>query len=177
MHGKDSVANALKTQLEAAGKKVVIMHFADYLKFGCKEYLHWNGQKDAFGRSLLQQAGTEGIRHVRPEFWVDTVAVWIDGALHKKYDVFIIPDARFPNEIDHLIDYDFSIDAYVMSVRVTRLDFESPLSEEQQQHASEVSLDNFEFDYYINCGSGVGKLEKATESLTERVLMYLSTST
>lgn len=176
MHGKDTVANMLKDQLELFGQKVVIMHFADYLKFGCKEYLHWNGQKDAFGRSLLQQAGTEGIRYVRPDFWVDNIAVWIDGALHKKYDVFIIPDARFPNEIDYLNSYDFSIDAHVFSVRVTRLNFESPLSEEQQQHASEVSLDNFQFDYYMNCESGLDKLQIATLSLAEMALQFLGAS-
>ena len=164
----------LKKHLELFGQRVLIMHFADYLKFGCKEYLDWNGQKDEFGRTLLQQTGTEGIRARHPDFWVDCISKWIDGALAKKYDVFLLPDTRFPNEIDYFKKFPFHTPIHTFPVRVHRLEFESTLSPEQQQHASEVALDEYEFDYYIYCPSGLDSLEVATLSLVEHLLQIVS---
>ena len=166
-HGKDTTASILKANLEAKGHKVLIMHFADYLKYGCAKYLEWDGQKDDRGRHILQQTGTEGIRSVYPDFWVETVAKWIDGALTKSYDVFLIPDARFPNEIDYLKDFSFHVPVKVLSTRVTRLNFESPLPLAQQQHASETSLDNYQFDLHVRSHSSTEYLEMCVDSLAQ----------
>ena len=48
-HGKDTTAAILKELLEADGKSVKIAHFADLLKFICKTYFDWDGQKDERG--------------------------------------------------------------------------------------------------------------------------------
>ena len=54
-HGKDTLANKLKTLLEAKGKKVFIIHYADYLKMVATQVYNWNGLKDEVGRDVLQK--------------------------------------------------------------------------------------------------------------------------
>ena len=89
-HGKDTAAKILKEKLEDEGYRVLIMHYADYLKFGCTTYLGWDGQKDDYGRTLLQQVGTNQMRHQYPDFWVENVCKWIDASLCRYYDVFLL---------------------------------------------------------------------------------------
>ena len=38
LHGKDSAAIIIKNHLEKKNKKVLIIHYADYLKFICEKY-------------------------------------------------------------------------------------------------------------------------------------------
>ena len=57
----------------------------------------------------------------------------------------LIPDCRFPNEIDKLKAAGFNS----THVRVNRPGFVSPLTDEQQKHISETALDNVEPDYWI----------------------------
>ena len=73
-NGKDTTAGLLKAALEADGYKVLITHYADLLKYICKQFFGWDGQKDDAGRHILQYVGTDIIRQKR----------------------------RFPNEIDYL---------------------------------------------------------------------------
>ena len=42
-HGKDTFANMLQEELLRRGKNCGIIHFADLLKFICKEYYFWSG--------------------------------------------------------------------------------------------------------------------------------------
>ena len=71
-HGKDSVAEIAKEQLELKGKKVLICHYADLLKYICKTFFDWDGNKDDKGRTLLQYVGTDVIRNKNhaPNYWV-----------------------------------------------------------------------------------------------------------
>ncbi len=41
------------------GYKVLIAHYADLVKYVAKTFFEWNGEKDEYGRSLLQHIGTE----------------------------------------------------------------------------------------------------------------------
>lgn len=137
-HGKDTTAGYLKTALEACGKRVLITHYGDLVKYVCKTFFDWNGEKDEYGRTLLQEVGTDRIRSLTPNFWVKFV---IDILNHfpDKWDYVLIPDCRFPNEIDYPKDCGYD----VIHVRVTRRNrhFVSPLTEEQQNHISETALD------------------------------------
>ena len=45
-HGKDTTAGFLKDTLEADGYSVLIAHYGDLVKYVCKMYLGWNGEKD-----------------------------------------------------------------------------------------------------------------------------------
>lgn len=143
-HGKDSSAKFIRKKLEELGKKVLIIHYADYLKFICKEYFGWNGEKDEAGRTLLQYIGTEKIRNKNTNFHVEVIRLLIE-VIGEDFDYIIIPDTRFPNEIQELIKYGFD----VLSLKVIRDDFDSELTLEQKKHPSETALNNYHFDSYI----------------------------
>lgn len=136
-HGKDTTAGYLKEFLEEKGEKVLIAHYGDLVKYICKTFFDWDGQKDERGRSLLQEVGTDTIRAKTPDFWVRFIKDVLDH-FPDKWDYVIIPDCRFPNEVDYLKEHGYS----VKHVRVIRSNFISPLTIEQQKHASEVALDD-----------------------------------
>lgn len=143
-HGKDTSAEIIKEILAERGYKVLITHYADLLKFICKNFFGWNGEKDEAGRTLLQFVGTDCIRAQNPDYWVDFVANLIK-MFPGKWDYVIIPDVRFPNEIARVRDAGFS----ATHVRIVRPGFESQLTEEQKNHPSETSLNDAESDFYI----------------------------
>lgn len=143
-HGKDTSAEIIKENLEERGYSVLITHYADLLKFICKNFFGWNGEKDEAGRTLLQQVGTNCIREQDPDYWVDFVANLVR-MFPDKYAFVIIPDVRFPNEIDRIADAGFP----ATHVRIIRTDFESQLTEEQKNHPSETALDNTAPDFVI----------------------------
>ncbi len=143
-HGKDTAAEITKEALEERGYKVLVTHYADLLKFICKNFFGWNGEKDEAGRTLLQQVGTNCIREQDPDYWVDFVANLIR-MLPGRWDFVIIPDVRFPNEIDRIADAGFP----ATHVRIVRPDFESQLTEEQKNHPSETALNDTAPDFVI----------------------------
>ena len=72
-HGKDTTAGMMKTALESMGHTVLIAHYGDLVKYVCRTFFGWNGEKDAYGRSLLPKVGTDIVREQRPNYWVDFV--------------------------------------------------------------------------------------------------------
>lgn len=159
-NGKDASADILKELLEQGGKKVLITHYADLLKYICKTFFNWNGEKDAIGRGILQRTGTDVIRKVNSDYWVSFISRFLR-MFPNDWDYVLIPDCRFPNEIQRMI-----LDGWdTMAVRVTRTDFTSSLTEEQLQHISETALDNYQFDYYIDSPSGLDNLKIEVEKM------------
>ena len=152
-NGKDTSAEMFKNELAIRGHSVLVIHQADLLKYICKAFFNWNGEKDEAGRTLLQQVGTNVIRKVEPDFWVDFIAK-VTGFFKSTWDYIIIPDTRFPNELERLK----TNDANVFHVRVIRKDFKSPLTEEQQQHPSETALDGIESDFTLLNDKGIDDL-------------------
>ena len=57
-HGKDTLAGYMKNFMEKRGKRVLIIHYGDLLKYICKSLFGWDGQKDEKGRTLLQYVGS-----------------------------------------------------------------------------------------------------------------------
>jgi hypothetical protein len=153
-HGKDTSALIFKEKYEAAGKKVLITHFADLLKYVCKTFFNWNGEKDDYGRTLLQRVGTDIVCAKQPDFWVDFV-VNILKLFEGCWDIVIIPDCRFINEIEKMrANFDTTV------VRVVRPNFDNGLSVTQKQHPSETALDNFEFDAVIYNNGSLAELKQ-----------------
>ena len=142
--GKDFVANIMKEKLEQKGNKVLVTHYADLLKYILKTFFDWDGQKDEHGRHLLQYVGTDVIRRQNPNYWIDFVKDIII-MFSNNWDYILIPDARFPNEITRMFCSNFR----TISIRITRLNYISKLTDEQQQHESETALDSYSFDYYM----------------------------
>jgi len=159
-HGKDTTAGFLYEKLTADGNRVIITHYADLLKYICKEYFGWDGNKDEHGREILQHVGTDVIRKQQPSFWVDFIISLLT-LFKEEWDYVIIPDCRFPNEVNRMKDTFDTI-----HLRVKRTNFISPLTEEQQMHPSETALDDFKPDFWV-----VNDSDK--ESLQRKVNLWI----
>ena len=151
--GKDTIANFMREELEALNNRVLIIHFADMVKFYAQTYFHWSGEKDINGRALLQRIGTDMVRAQDPDYWVDTVARFVAVLdAYNDFDVALVPDARFPNEIVEFKKYI----PHIKTIRVIRynpdgtLFFNPVFTMAQHKHSSETALDTYhEFDYIV----------------------------
>jgi hypothetical protein len=161
-NGKDSTANILKSHFDSINKKSIILHYGDELKSVCSKYFSWDGKKDEKGRHILQFVGTNLARRHHPTIWVDIVILFTK-ALFFDYDYIIVADFRFPDEYTRWIEEGYD----VTTIRIERLDFDNGLTEEQKNHASETSLDNFNFDYTIESESGLNKLQIEVEKFID----------
>lgn len=152
-NGKDATAFLLKEKLELQGNKVLICHYADLVKYIAKTFFDWDGNKDVKGRTLLQYIGTDIVRKRKPSYWVDFIKSIID-LFGSEWEYVLIPDCRFPNEIETWKDDGFNI----TSLHIERLNYENRLTTEQRLHPSETALDDYKFDYYIKASNGIDYL-------------------
>lgn len=166
-HGKDTFANILYEELTNKGNRVLLCHYADLVKYVAKTFFNWNGEKDEKGRTLLQYIGTDIVRKERPNYWVEFILDIID-LFGENWDYVIIPDTRFPNEIDMLKEYYQKVE----HIRVERLGFESTLTEEQKNHLSEIALDNTEPDLTIYNRSCLEELKELVHSYVESGVLH-----
>lgn len=162
-HGKDTAAKLLEETLKAQGNRVLIAHYGDLVKYVCKTFFGWDGKKDEKGRTLLQRVGTDKIRAVSPDYWVDFIVSILD-IFCDEWDYVLIPDTRFPNEYE--IYETYGMDAILL--RVVRPNFVSPLTEEQQKHASEVALDNYRYDATIVNSGNLENLKDAVNDFVNK---------
>lgn len=136
--GKDTAARILRTLLsegDRSADKTLIAHNADLLKYICEKFFSWNGYKDEVGRSLLQHIGTDVVRTKDPDFWVNFL-VNILRMFPDKWDFLIVPDARYPNEIER-----FKAAGHpTVHIHIERPGLVSALTQEQQEHSSETAL-------------------------------------
>lgn len=148
-HGKDTAAGILKSALETDGFSVLVTHYGDLVKYICKSFFNWDGKKDESGRTLLQYVGTDIVRSHSPNYWVDFL-VSVFRMFEENWDYVLIPDCRFPNEIDGMRNAGFD----TVHIRVRRPGFESGLTEEQSNHPSETALDSVKPDVWLeNAGT------------------------
>lgn len=161
-HGKTTVANLMKSCLEARDERVLITNYAGLVKYVCKAFFGWDGKKDDAGRALLQYVGTDIIRKKDPDYWVnfllDMMAFFRD-----EWDYVIIDDCRFPNEIEEweLDDYD------VIHIRVNRGVFNSPLTDKAKAHVSEHALDDVTPDFEIDNSGSISDLKDTVEHVVK----------
>lgn len=163
---KDTTAKIMKSQLESVGKKVLITHYADLLKYICKTFFNWDGEKDENGRSILQYVGTDTIRKKNEDYWVDFLVKFLD-MFYFDWDYVIIPDTRFPNEIECMKE---NFKCLVHTIRVERPNFISLLTEEQLNHPSECALDKYNMDVLITNSGTIKDLELKVKHYLEMVL-------
>lgn len=165
-HGKDTVGDFIKQELnDRFEKRALVMHYADLLKFYCKEYFGWDGNKGETGRTLLQKVGTDVVRAQNPDYWVNHVGEFLS-LFKDQWDYVIIPDARFKNEVFGLVKYGF----IVWHWRVTRPDFDNGLTDEQKSHKSETELDNVRPDFNIINDGDLSNLDaKVIKALEEMI--------
>lgn len=142
-HGKDTAASIIKEHLESLGNNVLIIHYADLVKFVCTKFFNWDGKKDEAGRSLLQYVGTDKIGARYPSYWVNFI-VSVLKVFNDVWDYVLIPDCRYPIEVSRMEEHFTTV-----VLRVERPNFDNGLTLEQKQHVSETSMDEYFFDAVI----------------------------
>lgn len=166
--GKDTTASFIKYFLEKQDKKVLIIHYADYLKYICKQFYGWNGVKDETGRSLLQNFGNN-VRQKNQNFWVDTLINFVD-VVQDDFDFVLVPDVRYLNELaDKRILNNFE----TITVRIERPGYDNGLTEEQKNHISETCLDDYSFDVVIQNNGDLAKLSSEAELFCNLLLQVI----
>jgi hypothetical protein len=113
--GKTTTAEYLRDEFKNHNYKVTLLHFASGVKKTAKECFYWDGVKDEKGRKLLQDIGRIG-RSYNEDIWVDQV---IEGILDYlgEFDIYIVDDWRFPNELLRIEDENFWLDSITMRVQ------------------------------------------------------------
>lgn len=165
--GKDMIAQFMKEELAKHGQKALIIHYADAVKWFCRDFLDWDGKKDEVGRTLLQMVGTDIVRARHPNFWTGIVVGLIQAfEPTSNFDIAIIPDARFPNEVNISLENLKN----ATSVRIERTVNGEPwvnpvLTEDQRNHPSETSLDIFAFDYVVHNDEGLDLLKESAHTI------------
>lgn len=163
--GKDTSAGILKTILEGMGKRVKITHYADHLKNLCKDWLDWDGVKDDYGRTLLQYVGTNIVREQYPAYWVDHMVQMLK-FFGSMFDVALIPDTRFPNEIERIRQSGYK----TVHLRIDRgPDFDNGLTEEQKNHISETALLDYPRDILVQNDGTLEDLHFKMMAVAEKV--------
>lgn len=163
-HGKDTAAGIIKEYLESLGKKVLITHYADLVKFVCTNYFGWDGKKDEKGRTLLQYIGTDKVGAKDPAYWVNFI-VSILKIFDDEWDYVLIPDCRYPVEVTRMTEnFDTT------TIRVERPNFDNGLTLKQKGHPSEVSMDDYNFDAVVYNDAG---LDEFRSKLISFIKSYL----
>ena len=162
--GKDTLENMMKDIYENKNKSVMCLQYAYYLKLYAERITGWDGSEDTKPRNFLQQLGTEIIRNeIDEDFFVNRVIEDIK-VYSYFYDIIIIEDARFKNEIDNIK----TIFKDAIVIRIERPNFKSDLTDYQQKHPTEIDLDGYnKYDYIINNDGTLEDLRKKIEDLVE----------
>lgn len=149
--GKSTIASIISKH-----KKCIILSYALYIKQIAKNVLLWDGNEDDKPRDFLQQFG-DVIKSIDSNLLVNRMVEDIKMYSYF-YDLIVISDARFINEIE-TIKNNFK-NAY--SVRVCGNN--NNLTKEQKNHITEVALDNYDkYDYII----------KNDENIEEKIINML----
>ncbi len=150
--GKGTIAKVLKEHWEEEGKKVILSPYTKYLKQYIKDMTGEEITEEQKPRELLQKFSSELIKNILGynDFFIRRQIEDIN--IYSYFmDIIIIPDVRFPEEINKIKE-NFS---NVISIGVTRKDFKSDLTKEQQNDITEISLDNYhEYDFEIKNNLG-----------------------
>jgi hypothetical protein len=139
---------------------VLIIHFADLLKYICKQFFHWDGNKDEKGRTLLQFIGTNVVGAKNPAYWAEFVVSFLK-MFENEWDYVLIPDCRYPIEVATV---ERTFDTVIL--RVERPNFDNGLTDTQKNHPSEIDMDHYKFDAILYNDKGL-------EELTEKVKWFI----
>ena len=130
--GKSTYANKLAREI----RNSEVLAFADQLKLMAR-MMGWNGVKDLKGRTFLQHLG-DVVNDYDNTFWASYVCYMINDIKNTRgVDDFIISDLRYDHEYQVVVD-----NFPKAKFKVIQIDrqFETNLSDEQQQHPSELGV-------------------------------------
>ena len=160
--GKDTFCSLIRKYYKEKNIHSINLQFSSYIKEYAKKIANWDGDDTDKPRELLQQLGTEVIRKkIDPLFFVKRIIG--DIKVYSNYfDIITISDARTKVEVDS-IKKEFD---NVYAIKVVRPNFDNGLTKEQQQHFTEIDLDDYNcFDYTIINDGTIEDLNKKFEDL------------
>lgn len=162
--GKDTVSKIIKNYYKE--KDSIIISFGHYIKDYAKRVSDWDGSEETKPRELLQQLGIELVKNkIDNKLFIRRVLEDIE-VFSYFYDIIIIDDARLKDEILTLKEkYNDSI-----TIRVIRNNYINDLTNEQNNHLTEVDLDSFkDFDYVIENEDDYKTLLEKTEKILKEL--------
>jgi hypothetical protein len=99
--GKSTLAGYINDEFCERGYISEVFHLAESLKIIARKVFGWDGVKDYKGRKLLQDLG-KTVRSYNPDYWVENTQLMLENDKDYPFDVIIIDDWRYPNEMDFL---------------------------------------------------------------------------
>ncbi len=162
--GKGEVAKIIKEYYLSKKRKPIITEYSKYLKLYANEILGWNGEEPK-PRKFLQELGVTIKENMdMPKILVNRMIEDIK-VYSLYYDVVIISDVRFPEEIEEM-KKTFK-DVY--SIYVINQFGQSELSLQEQTHVTETALENYSnFDVTIT-NDNINVLDNRVIDFIERV--------
>ncbi|MBR2827773.1 MAG: hypothetical protein IKE70_00880 [Bacilli bacterium] len=146
--GKNTFGNFLKEQLKDYGYKPCTMHITEPLYGYARNYFCWNEQEEEKPREFLQKMGIEIIQEKlgKKDFLLNRLFEDIE-ILSNFFDVFIITDTRLKREFQEIKKHYED----VTTIKVKRSNYDTQLTEEEENHITEKEIDEYhDFDYIID---------------------------
>ena len=146
--GKSLVGKYIQEEYIKKNKKVIISPYTKYLKKYIEEITGKKITEKNKPRTLLQKLSSKlikeklGYKNLFINRQIEDISIY-------KYffDVIIIPDVRFPNEIENLKDKFKN----VISICVKRKNYDNGLTKQEKNDITETSLNNYHnFDYILD---------------------------
>jgi hypothetical protein len=181
-HGKNTVADLLRSAGRSKGYNVVEMAFADPLKESAQLIFRltarqiWNGaEKERFDprwnmtpREIMQKLGTEIGRNISPDVWVLNLCYRIQEANFDKNcpnpTLVLVTDTRFPNEVE----LPKKILGEVVTIRVNRPGMPATAFD---SHPSETSLDSYtDWNYTVTNNGSLEQLKQVVELIANELM-------
>lgn len=150
-HGKDTTANHIVRQTRGQAR---IFSFADDV-YALARQLGMQGKDPV----VLQALGTEVGRRIAEDRWTKSL---YNNLLVKRPAIAVIPDVRFPNEIQLVKDLGG------ITIKVHRVDKDGRAfvaGDRNPNHPSEVALDSYNDWDYMLVNDGLPQLRKAVDEV------------
>ncbi len=154
--GKNTVAKIIKNIYNEKNQKTINISYGYYVKEYAKAVSNWDGSEKTKPRSLLQELGTSIRTNIDNLFFIKRIIDDIK-VYSNFFDIITISDARLIKELELPKKYFDS----VTTIRVNKDNFDNGLTETEQEHETEIQLDNYDkFDYNLINNGNIEDLEK-----------------
>lgn len=162
-NGKDTLAEFILEEYAKRNKATLNLAFGSYIKMYAQKITDWDGNEETKPREFLQYLGTDIIRNTIDDlFFVNRICEDIK-VYSYFFDTLVISDVRFIKELE----IPTAMFENVIKIKIKRKNT-SELTKKQQNHQSEIDLDNYtDYDYVINNDGTLEDLKEKTKKIIE----------
>lgn len=161
--GKTKLGEFLVTYAKECNLRAIQTEYSKYLKLYAKEILNYDGNREKKPRAFLQDVGSFIREDLQDEHFF-TRRMLEDFRVYENFvDLVVISDVRLIKEIEDLKEH--SID--LLTIRVNHPNRQNDLTEKENNHITEIELDDYpNFDYSIE-NKSLADLEAFAKKLVE----------